>query len=253
MSPERQQELLAQGFTPYRASDGRITWQRIAPSTSGKSSSSQAPLVASTSDGSGSSPLIASRNQRPLLRPQAWNPARRNDGGKDGGATTAKESDCSDGSCDAAQDTTPSTGTESTTPPAKPETTPSAPPSSTPTVDVDKLAGALLEAMAKDERFRGPAGADGKDGKPGERGPAGAPGAPGLAGKDGKDADVQVVVNQVMAQMTRNENISQLAENLPPIRVEVVDESGRVVSSDTVSLGGTLRLRLKPKVVAGEQ
>ena len=243
-SRERQEQLLAEGFKPYRDSDGRIAWRRTLPSTSGKSSSGLDRSDVAMSGGIDSRPLVASKTQRP----RAWNPARRNDGG----AKTAAASDCSDGTCSDGHDTelTP------TTEPSKPDPSPTAPSVTTPSVDVDKIASAILEAMTKDERFRGPPGApgapgakgaDGKDGKPGERGPA------GPAGAAGKDADVQIVVNQVMAQMTRNENISQLAEKLPPIRVEVVDESGRVVSSDTVSLGGTLRLRLKPKVVAGEQ
>lgn len=121
-----------------------------------------------------------------------------------------------------------------------------------PSIDTDKLASAILEAMAKDERFKGPTGAPGatgakgepgRDGKPGERGPMGQPGAPG------KDADVNLVVAQVMNKMTTNEAAMALAEKLPPITIQVVDETGKMVSQDTVRLGGTMRLRIKPKPV----
>jgi hypothetical protein len=154
---------------------------------------------------------------------------------------------CESGACEGGQDTP-----QETTPAANPTSSPTP---TSPVVDTDQLAAKLITAMASDPRFKGPPGSpgspgkdgsDGKDGKPGERGPVGAPGAPG------KDADVNVVVNAVMAKMTSNENVMQLAEKLPPIHVEIIDESGRVVSSDTVSLGGTLRLRLKPKVTTGD-
>jgi hypothetical protein len=228
---------MSQGFRPTVGPEGRVTWSRSAP-TSDMISPSYADPSASSGMVAAGSPRF-SRPSVTTQRPQAWNPAKRSDSIR---AAAAKAcTDCQEGdSCTDCQDTA-----QPTTPTTEPK--PSPPPSSPPAVDTEKLADALIEAMAKDPRFKGPAGspgapgAKGSDGKDGERGPAGPPGAPG------KDADVNIVVNQVMAQMMTNENAMALAEKLPPIRVEVVDEKGNVLSHDVVSLGGKLTLRLTPK------
>lgn len=172
-----------------------------------------------------------------------WNPARRND------SKAARADACTD--CNESE--APS-DTEADTPEATTGNGGQSP--AQPSIDTEKLASAILEAMAKDARFKGPAGPagapgekgidgkDGKEGRPGERGPVGQPGAPG------KDADVNLIVNQVMAKMTTNEAATALAEKLPPLTIQVVDENGNVVSQDTASLGGTFRLRIKPKPIA---
>jgi hypothetical protein len=230
---------MSQGYRPYRDSDGRLTWRRVTPASGMTLPSYVAPSVSSGSEEVASS---VSRNGGITKRHPAWNAAKRSDGGTKTAAADAC-ADCESGECNDGQDTA-----QPTTPAPESKPPPSTQPAPTsPAIDTDKLASAILEAMAKDERFKGPAGAPGVpgakgvDGKPGERGPAGPPGAPG------KDADVNIVVNQVMAQMMTNENAMALAEKLPPIRVEVVDEKGNVLSHDVVSLGGKLTLRLTPK------
>lgn len=52
---------------------------------------------------------------------------------------------------------------------------PAGPPGETPEIDYPRLCRMVIEAMAKDERFRGPTG------------PAGTPGRPGQDGKPGRD------------------------------------------------------------------
>jgi hypothetical protein len=224
---------MSQGFRPA-IEDGRHVWTRRVGNTVLDNSGMTSPSCADPSGSCGmAGQSLSPSSGLTARRPQAWNPAKRNDSGAKTAAANAC-ADCESGSCnqDAPQPTPEIKPPESSSPPV---------------IDTDKLASAILEAMAKDDRFKGPAGAPGVpgakgvDGKPGERGPVGPPGAPG------KDADVAIVVNQMMAQMMTNQNAMSLAEKLPPIRVEVVDDKGNVLSHDVVGLGGKLTLRLTPK------
>ncbi len=78
------------------------------------------------------------------------------------------------------------------------------PPAVTPGVTIE----ALLAAMAKDERFRGPAGAPGAPGEPGEPGPPGPPGEKGEQGETGQagsgDVDHAQLARLVAVQLSRD-------------------------------------------------
>jgi len=78
----------------------------------------------------------------------------------------------------------------------------------------------------------GPRGDQGQRGEPGARGPQGEPGPPG---KDGRDAtpDITALTNAV-------------AKSLPPVRVQILDESGKVVQEQAQPLGQPIRLQLVP-------
>lgn len=236
----RQQELLAQGYKPYRSADGQVSWSRTVPSTGMKSPSDLDHLAGGTSGGRSSSPLMASTSLRP--RPQAWNPARRSDASP---KTAVAAKDCKSCSQDGAACEDSGDTQDATTPAVEPKSPP-------PSVDPDKIAEAIIAAIASDPRFKGPQGAPGSPGAPGPKGSDGKDGERGPVGAPGASPNIDIVVNQVMARMTTNESIAALAEKLPPIRVQVVDEAGKVVSSDVVSLGGVLTLRLKPKAVGAQ-
>lgn len=94
-----------------------------------------------------------------------------------------------------------------TKPAPKPNTEPGpfSPPSTPaqPTIDTDKLINGLVDKLANDPRFRGPAGPAGADGKPGPAGPA------GPAGKDAV-VDEDKIVAAVMARIDID-NIATLA------------------------------------------
>lgn len=68
-------------------------------------------------------------------------------------------------------------------------------------------------------------------GEKGDRGPAGPAGPQGPRGDDGRDAIVDP---------------DQLAAELPPIVVQLVDDDGNVLDERTVPLGGVLKLNHRP-------
>jgi len=92
------------------------------------------------------------------------------------------------------------------------------PESPSPVVDYDRLAGILLDRIAKDDRFRGPRG---------EHGPPGKDGRPGRDGKDGRTptrAELLALVGQAL-------------EDLPGIRIPVRDDTGTVIDYREIRLG----------------
>lgn len=121
--------------------------------------------------------------------------------------------------------TSPQTPSVSQAPP----TPPSSP--AQPAIDPDKFVSLLVERMASDERFRGPAGPQGpagpagRDGRPGDRGPAGAAGAPGA---DGESPIIdRPFVEQIVSE--------QLAKQMPDIVAKSVEQ-----------VRGSVRVRVQP-------
>jgi hypothetical protein len=103
-------------------------------------------------------------------------------------------------------------------PGAEIESTPPPKPSET---DYDKLADAITERLAKDPRFRGPAGQPGVKGDKGDKGEPGA-----------------------VPEIDYDKIASSVVDKLPPIQVEILGRDGAVVKSEFVRLGG--RLQLEP-------
>lgn len=98
----------------------------------------------------------------------------------------------------------------------RPTPRPEPPPPTTIEIDYEKIVTLLLDKMALDGRFRGPAGPPGETGA---AGPAGPPGRPG------RDADLT---------------------QLPPIRLELYDTDGTKYDETEAYLGETVKLKLVP-------
>jgi hypothetical protein len=137
------------------------------------------------------------------------------------------------------------------TPYQKPDTV--QPPPMVP-IDYQKIYAEMLAQMAKDPRFRGPAGPDGKpgaDGKDGTAGPPGAPGesrtgppgAPGPAGPPPTDAQIEAAVAAWIAA-----HPSEIAAMLPPIYFRKVDAATgqEIAPPQPVSLGEGFTFLLTP-------
>ena len=81
----------------------------------------------------------------------------------------------------------------------------------------------------------GPPGPRGDQGQRGEIGPRGPAGEAGQAGPPGRDATPNV------AALT-----DAVVKSLPPVRVQIVDETGKVIQEQTQPLGQPIRLQLVP-------
>lgn len=88
-------------------------------------------------------------------------------------------------------------------------------------VQVDIDYAKLIDMMAKDGRFIGPAGANGTDGKPGSMGPI---------GPAGKAATVEDVIAAI-----------------PPRVVEIVDAEGNIIDSDVYQITEPIQFMLLPR------
>ena len=88
-------------------------------------------------------------------------------------------------------------------------------------VDYDLLAQKVVELLATDERFQGKDGAPGKDGKDG---------APGK----GIELDLDSLSREV-------------DKRLPPLTIQIVDQKGKVLSSESRRLGEKLQILFQPK------
>ncbi len=117
------------------------------------------------------------------------------------------------------------------------------------TIDYQKIYAEMLEKMAADPRFRGPAGADGKEGSAGPQGPpaealAGPPGASGPAGPPPTDEQIQAAV---AAWITANPE--QLAKLLPPIYFRKVNAATgvEIAPPQPVFLGEGFSFLLTPE------
>tara|TARA_R100001143_G_C3244038_1_gene80492 strand:- start:64 stop:363 length:300 start_codon:yes stop_codon:yes gene_type:complete len=89
------------------------------------------------------------------------------------------------------------------------------------TVDYELLAQKVLELLAEDERFKGK---DGKDGTPGKAGPPG----------KGIELDLDTLSKEV-------------DKRLPPLTIQIVDQKGKVLSSESRRLGEKLQILFQPK------
>lgn len=78
----------------------------------------------------------------------------------------------------------------------------------------------------------GPRGDQGQRGETGPRGPAGEAGQPGPPGRDATP-NVAVLTDAVI-------------KSLPPVRVQIVDETGKVIQEQAQPLGQPIRLQLVP-------
>tara|TARA_R100000808_G_C2109767_1_gene124214 strand:- start:617 stop:889 length:273 start_codon:yes stop_codon:yes gene_type:complete len=88
-------------------------------------------------------------------------------------------------------------------------------------VDYDKLAEIVIEKIAADSRFRGPAG---KDGTPGKNG------APGKS--------IELDLDQLSKEIDKR---------LPPLTIQIVDREGNILSSASRRLGERLQILFQPK------
>jgi len=117
------------------------------------------------------------------------------------------------------------------------------------TINYEAIYKKMIELMAVDPRFRGPAGADGKDGSAGPQGPpgeatAGPPGASGPAGPPPTDEQIQAAV---AAWITANPE--QLAKLLPPIYFRKVNAATgvEIAPPQPVFLGEGFSFLLTPE------
>jgi hypothetical protein len=83
------------------------------------------------------------------------------------------------------------------------------------TVDYDLLAEKVLELLAEDERFKGKDGKDGKDAEP-------------------LELDLDTLSKEV-------------DKRLPPLTIQIVDQKGKVLSSESRRLGEKLQILFQPK------
>lgn len=101
-----------------------------------------------------------------------------------------------------------------------------------PVAAIEKRLDDLEKKVAAWKPVPGPAGPAGPRGEPGERGAAGAPGVNGKC-----DCDLDKLSADVIAKL-----------KLQPIKVQILDEHGKVTFSEEVFLGGEpLRLQLIPR------
>jgi hypothetical protein len=124
-------------------------------------------------------------------------------------------------------------------------------------IDLDELAGLLVEKLAADERFRGPPGADGRDGIAGQDGPAGRDGPegktgpPGPTGPAGPPISEQQIREAVIAwaQSNPEELAGLVLPHLPPIHFRKIDAmTGKEIASpDAVRLGEGFSFFLHPR------
>jgi hypothetical protein len=117
------------------------------------------------------------------------------------------------------------------------------------TINYEAIYKKMIELMAVDPRFRGPAGADGKDGSAGPQGPpgeatAGPPGTSGPAGPPPTDEQIQAAV---AAWITANPE--QLAKLLPPIYFRKVNAATgvEIAPPQPVFLGEGFSFLLTPE------
>jgi len=94
-------------------------------------------------------------------------------------------------------------------------------------IDYDLLAEKVVELLAKDPKFKGAAGKDGKDGKDGK---AGATGPPGQV--------VEVDLDTLSEEVDKR---------LPPLTIQIVDQEGKVLFSESRKLGEKLQILFQPK------
>lgn len=176
------------------------------------------------------------------FRPQGNCPTCPQQGGMGGGVAGGN---CPNGNCPQQ----PSRGGGST-PPFAPGGTPTAPPATRPpsqpadsgckcpdtsglTEAINKLTGTLASIESRTAKLEAEIEAIKKLPVTSDvPGPAGPPGPQGPAGKD--------------AEIDYDKMAAAIIAKLPPITIQTVDDSGVVRDSDTVSLGGVLKLRLHP-------
>lgn len=114
-------------------------------------------------------------------------------------------------------------------PPLVPQQPPVTPPVAqppAPALDTEKLVGQLVEKLASDPRFKGPAG---PAGPAGEKGPAGPAGERGPAGKDAV-IDMDAIAAAIL-------------KKLPPIHVQRYDVYGQLVGEQYYPYPGPIRLQ----------
>jgi hypothetical protein len=143
------------------------------------------------------------------------------------------------------------------TPYQKPDIVPLPPiapkPPVTPPLDLDKLAAQIIEKLATDERFRGPAGEPGAAGPAGPQGPpgetkAGPPGVAGPAGPPPTDEQIRTAI-EAWAQSKPDELAALIVPHLPPIYFRKVDgASGKEITApEPVHLGEGFTFFLHPR------
>jgi hypothetical protein len=136
--------------------------------------------------------------------------------------------------------------------PKPPVTPPVAPP---PTIDLDELTDKIIDKLAEDARFRGPAGPPGVDGAQGPAGPPGPPGetVTGPAGEAGPagpaPTDEQIREAVILWAESNPEALAALVlPHLPPIYFRNADgTTGELIGSpDEVYLGQGFTFYLHP-------
>lgn len=98
-----------------------------------------------------------------------------------------------------------------------------------------RLDAELAAVAARIGSTVGPAGPAGSKGDAGPVGPRGEAGSPGQPGADGKDALVDMAALAEAVQKA-----------LPPVRVQLLDETGKVTQEQAQPLGQPIRLQLVP-------
>jgi len=120
-------------------------------------------------------------------------------------------------------------------------------------IDYQKIYAQMLEKMAADPRFRGPAGADGKDGQPGANGNDGLPGkdgADGAPGPAGHGPTAEQIAAAVQAYVEANPEAvaSLVAPHLPPIYFRKVNAAtgAELAPPEPIRLGEGFTFLLTP-------
>jgi hypothetical protein len=98
-------------------------------------------------------------------------------------------------------------------------------------IDTDTLVAKIIETMAKDTRFRGPAGSPGMPGKDGIPGPAGPPGPEGTPGK--LDDSMVVVLQEQIDELRKGqeEQTKMVDAKLDELKKELATQITKMMES----------------------